>query len=144
MITFTGILALMLGYVTVSLGIICLYWHLRKNNIEQRWQRLAVRKRRHRLSVPAGQYDVSRNVRVVDKLSTFACAMAMAAVVIAAVALLAYPPGLGTGSIALNAGPSVPVSKSLSYRQDDGRAVNQLATFLEPWTSTAEPSGNRK
>ncbi len=142
MTTFTGVLVLMLAYATLSLGVICLYWHLRKNDIEQRWQRMAMRKGAHRLYVPAGRCSVSWNVRGVDKHSTFERATVLAAVVIAAVAVLAYRPGLGTGSIALNTGPSVRVSKSLSYRQDDGRAVNQLATFLEPWTRTAEPSGN--
>ncbi len=144
MITVIGILVLMLAYATLSLGVICLYWHFRKNDIEQRWQRLVVKKGGHWLSVPAGRCSVSWNVRMVDNLSTLARATVLAAVVISAVAVLAYRPSLGTGSIALNTGPSVPVSKSLSYRQDDGRAVNRLATFWEPWTSPAEPSGNSK
>ena len=141
MIAFIGILVLMLAYATLSLGVVCLFWHLRKNDIEQLWQRMAARKGVHRLSVPLGRCHVSRNVRVVDTLSTFGRATILAVVVIAAVAVLAYRPGLGTDSIALDNGPSVPASRSLSYRQDDGRAANQLATFLEPWTSTAEPSG---
>lgn len=144
MIAFTGYLVLMLAYATLSLGIICLYWRLRKNDIEQRWAQMAGRKGAHRLYVPVGRCSVSRNVRVVDKLSTFERATVLAAVAIVAVAVLAYRPGLDMGSIALNIGPSVPVSNSLSYRQDGGRAVNQLATFLEPWTSTAEPSKNSK
>ena len=78
---------------------------------------------------------------MVDNHSTFGHATVLAAVVVAAVAVLAYRPGMG--SIALNAGPSVSVSNSPSYRQGDGPAVNQLATFWERWTSTTEPSGNK-
>jgi hypothetical protein len=144
LITFTGILVLMLAYAALSLGVICLFWYLSRNDIEQRWQRRAVRKGVNRRPDPAGRYHTSRNERMVDSLSTFGRATVLAVVVAAAVAVLAYQPALGTGSIALSTGSSVPVPKSPSHRQDDGRPVNHLATFLERWTSTAEPSGNKK
>ena len=55
MITVAGILVLMLAYAALSLGVICLFWHLRKNHIERGWQRKAARKAIHRLPIPVAR-----------------------------------------------------------------------------------------
>ncbi len=140
MITFTDILVLMLAYAALSLGVICLFWHLRKNDIEQRWQRQAGRNWVNRLPLPGVRSGASRNVRMAGNHSTFGRAMVLAAVLAAAVAFLAHRPALGIGSIAVSPGPSLPSPKSSPYLQSDGRAVHQLAVFLERWTRTGEPT----
>ncbi len=143
MITFTDILVLMLAYAALSLGTICLFWHLKKNVFEQRWQRQAGLHWVHRLPLQVVPSGASRNVRAAGNHSTFGRAMVLAAVLAAAVAFLAHRPALGTGSIAVSPGPPLSNPKS-SYPQNDDRAANQLAIFLERWTSTGEPASNKK
>jgi hypothetical protein len=55
MITVAGILVLMLAYAALSLSVICLFWHLRKNHIERGWQQKAARKAIHRLPIPVAR-----------------------------------------------------------------------------------------
>ena len=54
-----------------------------------------------------------------------------------AVAVLAYQPDLGAGSIALSIGMATPMPAQSVDRSADRMAVNQLAMFLQRWTNTA-------
>jgi hypothetical protein len=117
MITFTGILVLMLAYAALSLGTICLFWHLSRREKEQRWQRKAIR--------PLDRYRLSP--RMADSLFTFERATVFVAIVTAAVTALAYQSDLGRRSITPGTGLYASVAWPASYTQDDGRAVNQLA-----------------
>ena len=60
-----------------------------------------------------------------------------AAVAVLAVAAFAYRPDLGPGSIALSIGTAPPIREASLARHADPVAVDQLAVFLERWTSTA-------
>ena len=61
-----------------------------------------------------------------------------AAIAVLAVAALAHQPDLDAGSIALSVGTAPPMPVSSLDRPVDQMAVNQLAVFMQHWTSTTD------
>ncbi|MBN9087115.1 MAG: hypothetical protein J0J01_09420 [Reyranella sp.] len=80
----------------------------------------------------------SRSDRGLSTVEIFAIAAAAAI----AIAVVAYHPKADAGSISLGMEAAARLPGTTSSAQAHRTASNQLATFLERWTSTADTAGD--